>query len=73
MLERIVKCLEENGIQVDSKGNLLDLDSIKFISFVITLEDEFTIEFPDAYLNRLSDVTVYDICDIISELTTNRS
>jgi len=47
----LVLCLEENGIIVDQEGNLPDMESVVFISTVISIEEEFGIEFPDEYLN----------------------
>lgn len=47
----LVLCLEENGIIIDQKGNLPEMESVVFISTVISIEEEFGIEFPDEYLN----------------------
>ena len=47
----LVLCLEENGIIVDQEGNLPDMESVVFISTVISIEEEFGIEFTDEYLN----------------------
>ncbi len=47
----LVLCLEQNGIIIDQKGNLPEMESVVFISTVISIEEEFGIEFPDEYLN----------------------
>ncbi|GHU39834.1 hypothetical protein FACS1894193_00980 [Bacilli bacterium] len=46
---RLIKCLEENGIAVLENGKLNDLDSLKFISAIISIEEEFSIQIPDAW------------------------
>jgi acyl carrier protein len=48
--ERILKCIEENGIVVLEDGNFDNMNSINFISAVVSIESEFDIEFPDEYL-----------------------
>lgn len=49
-LQKIQNCLEENGIEVLNDGTLDNVDSISFISSIVSLEEEFNIEFPDEYL-----------------------
>lgn len=48
---RIQVCLEENGIEVDEDGTIHGVDSFGYISTIVSLENEFSIEFPDEYLN----------------------
>ena len=68
MRESVIRCVEECGVSIDSDGTIVDLDSFKFISLIITLEDEFDIEFPDEYLNAENMETVDSICDILSHI-----
>jgi acyl carrier protein len=58
--ETLLAILEANGIYIDRKdtGNDMDLrdyitDSIQFINFIVEIEQEYSIEFPD-------DVLLYD-------------
>jgi len=48
--ETIQKCLNENGIIVSDEGKFEEVNSINFISTIISLEQELEIEFPDEYL-----------------------
>lgn len=67
MRERILKCIEKIGLQVEIDIQDFDVndyikDSITFITFVIELENEFDIEIPDEYLlperlNMLSNIS----------------
>lgn len=68
MKERVIRCVEECGINIDLDGTIIDLDSFKFISMVIALEDEFDIEFPDEYLSVGTMETIDNICDILSHI-----
>lgn len=67
--ERVLKCIEENGIIVLDNGNFENVDSMNFISTIISLETEFDIEFPDEYLlmNTFSDFdnAVFIINDLL--------
>jgi len=49
--DRIIKCLEESGIQIFDNGDFGDFESMNFISAIISLEQEFGFEFPDEYLS----------------------
>lgn len=71
--QKIIKCIEENGIQICSDGNLDELESIKFISLIVSLEEEFKIEFPEEYLltYKLSNVDM--IKEVIINLIDNRN
>ena len=71
--QKIIKCIEENGIQISSDGNLDELESIKFISLIVSLEEEFKIEFPEEYLltYKLSNVDM--IKEVIINLIDNRN
>ena len=64
----LMLCLEENGIIVDQEGNLPDIESIVFISTVISIEEEFGIEFPDEYLNISYFNNIDDILRVIIQI-----
>lgn len=66
--DKLVLCLEENGIIVDQEGNLPDMESVVFISTVISIEEEFGIEFPDEYLNITYFSNIDDILSIIIQI-----
>lgn len=48
--ETILRCLEENGIEISENGDLVGGDSMGFISAVLDIEQEFNIEIPNEYL-----------------------
>ena len=63
---RIIKCLEQVGLVIEEKSKTADFelsnyleDSIVFIQFIVSLEEEFEIEFPDEYLliDKLSSLS----------------
>lgn len=54
-INEILSVLYDEGIQVEYEGNDLDLreyivESIQFISFIVDLENRFSIEIPDEVL-----------------------
>lgn len=67
-LQKIQNCLEENGIEVLNDGTLDNVDSISFISSIVSLEKEFNIEFPDEYLLIEKMNNINNICLIIESL-----
>lgn len=66
----IVRILEENGIEVDDKGGLLNIDSIGFISTIVGIEQEFEIEFPDEFLEIGKFDTVEDFVRVVTYVIT---
>ncbi len=49
----IIKCAQNNGIIVSSEG-IVELDvisSLDFVSFFVEIENCFSIQIPDKYLN----------------------
>lgn len=67
-LQKIQNCLEENAIEVLNDGTLDNVDSISFISSIVSLEEEFNIEFPDEYLLIEKMNNINNICLIIESL-----
>lgn len=67
-LQKIQNCLEENGIEVLNDGTLDNVDSISFISSIVSLEEEFNIEFSDEYLLIEKMNNINNICLIIESL-----
>lgn len=53
--------------QVDDDLSQLGMDSLKFISIVVTLEENFDIEVPDEYLLMTEMNTVRKMVKIVSE------
>ncbi len=75
--ERVISILAANYIFINYDEENVDLllyieDSIQFISFVVELEQEFDIEFPDELIGLESFRYINDICVIIEELQKNK-
>lgn len=61
--ERIIEMVEENGIEIGEEGVLENIDSLQFVSLLVSVEQEFDIEIPDEYL--ISD-QVLDIESLVA-------
>lgn len=70
-IEKIIYNLAiENSIEVNSEGKFENFDSIAFLSFLVSLEDEFEITFPDTTLtfaNMNSIITIKNIITFLLE------
>ena len=69
----ILKLLENNGIVIELDEGDLDLrnysiDSIMFISFIVDLENEFSIAIPDEYLTIELLQSIDGLTNLIIEL-----
>jgi len=53
--EKLIKCLDKNGISY--RDDFREIDSISIITAIVDIEQDFGIEFPDEYLimERMSD------------------
>lgn len=74
----ILKLLENNGVVIESDEGDLDLrnysiDSILFISFIVDLENEFSIAIPDEYLTIELLQSIDGLTNLIIELINSCS
>lgn len=74
----ILKLLENNGVIIESDEGDLDLrnysiDSILFISFIVDLENEFSIVIPDEYLTIELLQSIDGLTNLIIELINSGS
>lgn len=77
MQERILKCLESQGIVLPSDFpkedyNIVeqaDFSSLKFVSLIVALEDEFDIEFPTDLLSLDLVVSAIHLFETVIKLT----
>lgn len=52
-MKRIVcDTFEENGIDINDQDAVKHMDSLAYISTLVSLEDKFKIEFPDSMLTK---------------------
>lgn len=70
--ERALKCMEESGIIVLENGDFDNMDSVNFISAVISIESEFDIEFPDEYLLISTFCDFENVVLIIDDILKNK-
>jgi len=67
--KRIQSLLEENGMEVAEDGTIFgEVDSFGYLSAIISLEEEFSIEFPDEYLN-VELISLEHFSEIVKTLT----
>ncbi|HEL1613445.1 TPA: acyl carrier protein [Streptococcus suis] len=75
--QRVVAIIQEekgDDFQVQAESSLADniaADSVEIMEFVLTLEDEFGVDVPDAAIERFE--TLADIVDFIYEEFKKRS
>lgn len=70
--ERIKECIEDNGIIVLEDGSFDNIDSINFISAIISIESEFDIEFPEEYLLMSTFCDFDNVVLIVNEIIENQ-
>lgn len=74
--ERLIKCLENVGVFVDTQEDdicIMDygIDSIMLISIILEVEDEFDIIIPDEYLNFNTLSSLNGFSKLIGIITEN--
>ena len=48
---KMINILRQNGIIVFEENEVIEMNSLMFISLIVNIEEEFEIEVPDDYLN----------------------
>ena len=71
--EKILSVFEEMGLNMENSDDSLLLqeyivDSIQFISLIISLEEKFGFIFPDEFLTYDSISTLGTLCQIVEEI-----
>lgn len=62
---KVIEIVEENGIEIDSSGSFENIDSLKFISTLVSIEQAFNIEIPDDYLLLENTINIESLTAII--------
>ena len=70
--DKVIEVLEEMGILIDEEDDTVALqdyivDSVKFISLIVNLEEKLDFVFPDEYLVYESISTLETLCNIIEQ------
>ena len=68
----VEKIFEQNGIVIEQNGNLSDLDSLKWVSSIVDIEDKFNIEFPDELLLMDVFIDINSVCQIIQKIKEDK-
>ena len=62
----VIQILEENGIEIDDKGGVMNVESLNFISAIVEIEQKFDIDFFDEFLELGKFDTVDDFVRVIT-------
>lgn len=52
MKQIVCHTFEENGIDINDQEAIENMDSLEYIATLVSLEEKFKIEFPDAMLTK---------------------
>lgn len=69
--ERVSKVFERCGVVVNFENdeiNIEEMDSFTYITTLVELENEFSIEIPDSYLAQNIFSSIESLCNIIIDL-----
>ena len=69
--DRLQSCIEKSGSEITSDGGFENLDSIKFINAIVSIESEFAIEYPDEFLSINAFSNINNIYTIIKNSINN--
>lgn len=64
----LLKIIDENGITVLENGDLTNMDSLQFVSSLVSIEEYFKIEFPDEFLSLENQYNLDTISGVVYEL-----
>ena len=72
--EKIISCIQNVGLKVnqDSIVSLEEVSSIEFISLCSEIENEFSIQIPDEYLDIETLSSIDFVCKLIEQLSENK-
>lgn len=62
----------DNSFKIDEQGVFVDLDSFAFVSFLVSMEDEFGITFPDESLKQANMNSVIAIKKVVTLLLEDK-
>lgn len=77
MRDKIIEILEQNGIFIENTENDFDIteyieDSLQFITFIVSLEEEFNINFPNEMISLDNLKSFNAFCDIIVSIIKSK-
>lgn len=73
--EKMKQIFAENGLEIfaGEEEAILDIDSLRLISLIVSVEDEFEIEIPDEYLSQAVLGSFADFLKLVSDLINSDS
>lgn len=68
LLEKIEMILEENGVETNQDGELVEISSLDYISILVAIEEEFNIIIDDKYLDSGLITNKLGLVDILEDI-----
>ena len=66
--ERIIQVFINNGVSVFDDDDILDMDSLVYLSVIVQIEEEFCVEIPDTYLISDKLTCVSDFVTLVESI-----
>lgn len=66
--DKVQMICELNGVNINDIQELVEIDSLKYLSIITSLESEFHIEFPDEIVMKNCLENIDDLCEMINML-----
>lgn len=73
MREKLYEILEGNGLEYEGEYLVGEVDSLQYMSLMVDIEEEFDIEFPDAFLGENIFSNFERLCEIVWGLVEDES
>ncbi|MBO5197703.1 MAG: hypothetical protein J6B85_04175 [Lachnospiraceae bacterium] len=62
---KLAAIFEENGLDIENITMLKEMDSLQYVSILVSAEEEFGIEFPDTVLTQNILGEIDGLCELI--------
>lgn len=70
--DQIIDIIDELNIITDQDENIIDTDSIAFLSLIVRIEETFGILFPNEFLDITVIQSINDLEIVVNNLLPNR-
>lgn len=64
---KLIELLKENGVYVDGEDEVLELDSLTYVTVIVDIENEFGISYPEQFMIEEINVTLRELENTILE------
>jgi len=65
--DKVMQILNENGLMYEDDKLLSNIDSLQYMSVLVSLEEELDFELPDEYLGQDILSSFIRLCEIVDE------